>query len=156
MGKVIEKLAALPAVKQIAPHAEGHLVILADGREQVCATAHAARLFIQDTKATASRSAVPASGNDNCEGIVVPLVQEVRVPRYPGMRKAAERDGEDYTPRAIWDMPKGFQPNSAEGKDAFERGYDRKSHYYGESSAAKEFELAWDQAKRDAERKQAQ
>jgi hypothetical protein len=158
MGKVLEKLAKMPAVKSLSESADGISIVLTDGRESTVKTAHAARLFIQGTKATASRTtATPENGNDNGEGIVVPLVvPEIRVPRYPGMQRAAERDGEEYVVRPIWVVDKGFSPNSAEGADAFKRGYDRKSHYYGESSAAKEFEQAWDSAKRDADRKAAE
>jgi hypothetical protein len=152
MGKVLEKLAKLPAVKSLTEGSDGIAIVLLDGRETVVKTAHAARLFIQGDKPAATRTAVPSS-NDNGEGIVVPLIPEIRVPRYPGMAKAAMRDGDDYVAVPIWERNKGFSPNSAEGEDAFKRGYDRKSHYYGESSAAKEFELAWDAAKRDAEAK---
>jgi hypothetical protein len=138
-------------VKSLTEGADGIAIVLVDGRESVVKTAHAARLFIQGDKPAATR-AVPSS-NDNGTGIVVPIIPEIRVPRYPGMAKAAMRDGEDYVAVPIWERQKGFSPNSVEGDDAFKRGYDRKSHYYGESSAAKEFEQAWDAAKRDAEAK---
>lgn len=153
MGKVLEKLAKLPAVKSLNETSEGITIILTDGRESTVKTAHAARLFIQGGNTSTTRTSGDGE-NDNANIVAVkPLIEEIRVPKYPGMAKAAYRDGEDYTPIAIWDRPKGFQPNSAEGQDAFRRGYDRKSHYYGESSAAKEFEQAWDAAKRDAELK---
>lgn len=152
MGKVLEKLAKMPAVKSLNETSEGITIILTDGRESTVKTAHAARLFIQGDKPATHN----AADNDEPRLMSVPVVEEIRVPRYPGMAKAAFRDGEDYVPKAIWDLPKGFQPNTAEGQDAFRRGYDRKSHYYGESSAAKEFEQAWDAAKRDAELKKAQ
>ena len=147
MGKVLEKLAKLPAVKSLSEGTDGIAIVLVDGRESVVKTAHAARLFIQGTKAP-TKSASADGENDNANP--VPVVEEIRVPRYPGIRKAAELNGEDYVAVPIWDRDKSFSPNSAEGKDAFKRGFDRKSHYYGESSAAKEFEQAWDQAKRDA------
>jgi hypothetical protein len=146
MGKVLEKLAALPAVKSITDVEGGHMVVLADGREQLCATAHAARLFIKGTsdKARASRSAAPNDGEPSRPTTLE--VPEIRCAKYPGLPAEMRKP--------IWEHDKGFSPNSVEGADAFKRGFERKSHYRGESSAAKEFEAAWDSAKRDAERKE--
>ena len=147
MGKVLEKLSALPTVKFIQETDGGIKIMMVDGRDTTVATAHAARLFIQGDKAVTKRkSSIKGSGdNDNIDDSADGFVEDAVV-RYPGVLPE--------TRKPIWEHPSGFNPNEAEGKDAFLRGYAVNSHYYGESAAAKEFEAAWHRAAKNAEEKE--
>ena len=152
MGKVLEKLKALPIVKSIDDVKGQHMVVLNNGLEKLCNSAHEARLFIQEhtpkalSRATASRSSAPSTPTST-DGDAGPVVQnfvpEIRCAKYPGLP--------DEMRKPIWEWPKGFEITSLEGKDAYLRGFERKSHYRGESQSAKDFEVAWDSARREAE-----
>lgn len=151
MGKVLEKLKAQPIVKSIDDVDGGHMVVLNNGLEKLCKSAHEARLFISGhtpkalSRATASRSSTPNAPTSNDNATVVP-VAEVYVPpvaKYPGLPAEMRKP--------IWEFTKGTDITELEGKDAFLRGFDRKSHYRGDSQSAKDFESAWDRAKREAE-----
>lgn len=46
-------------------------------------------------------------------------------------------------PMAIYNLPKDWNANEAEGRQAFKDGRMVDSHRYGESSAASDFERGW-------------
>ncbi len=141
MGKVLQKLSAIPTVKSLTETDGKIQIVMVDGSETIVTTAHAARLFIQGSNSPAGASTPREPGsNDNATLVAV---EAPLPPKYPGISP------EDRKP--IWEHPKGYQPNIAEGADAFKRGYARNSHRKGESAGAKEFEGAWDHAKRAAE-----
>jgi hypothetical protein len=157
MGKVLEKLQALPAVKTLVQGKNGISITLSDGYAQpdgslevVVQTAHAARLWIQSAsngRDTARRSrkvkTMQVMGED---GQVVEQEVEAVVP-YPGIPK------EDRKP--IWEYPKGFNMTDIEARDAFRRGYAKNSHCAGATTYAKEFEQSWEAERRAAEARAA-
>ncbi len=59
-------------------------------------------------------------------------------------------------PTPLWLLPPGFNPNEAEGREAFEAGEPIDYNPYGESAAGKDWERGWKMAearskeKRDA------
>ena len=144
MGKVLEKLSALPTVKFIEQTDGGIKIVMRDDRETLVQTAHAARLFIQGDKPITKRksSSMGAGDNDNGDDSADGFVEEAVV-RYKGILS------EDRKP--IWELPTGYCANTAEGIDAFKRGFAVNSHPYGECAAAKDFEAAWHRAAKEAE-----
>ncbi len=148
MGKVFDKLKTLPAVKAIQDVGETALIILAEGYandgkvECNVSTAHAARLFIEGAsngKAPAARKRIVRIITEDGE-IVEQASEEIRVAKYPGVLP------EDCKPLAEW--PRHYDFNGHEGRDAFRRGFDLKSHYRGESLGGREFEAGWKQEQR--------
>ena len=59
-------------------------------------------------------------------------------------------------PKPIWEYPKGYNFNEAEGREAYAEGRAMDSHGWGDSSAAKEFEAGWRQAKAKDEKAKAE
>lgn len=153
MGKVLDKLQAMAAVKSLVQGSNGIVILLNDtykredgATETVVQTAHAARLWIQEASngRDAPRKARKVVQIATEDGEFIEQEIEDTVVRYPGIAK------EDCKP--IWELPKGWNPNDAEGRDAFRRGYARNSHPFGDlATAGKEFEAAWDQEKRKAD-----
>lgn len=142
MGKVLDKLSKLASVKSLTEAGGNIHVVLADGYanegkvETVVQTAHAARLFIQG----ASDGTTPARRQRQTrmtdDGEVLEEVPVRNVPRYPGLPEEMRRP--------LYEMHKGYSPTEAEGRDAFTRGFEKDSHGYGESAAARDFENSWE------------
>lgn len=149
MGKVLLKLAERAEVKTINKIDAGIKIVLEDGyaqedgaTETVVATAHAARLWIQ----SASNGTVKKTTR-TVDGQTVEVEVEPEVERYPGVLP------EERKP--IWDRPKNWNPSDFEGRDAYRRGYAKKSHHAGDSQAAKDFESGWEQERRLDEARKA-
>ena len=148
MGKVLQKLAERQEVKSLNKTGDEIKIVLADGYSQedgsvetVVTTAHAARMWIQ-----AASNGVKKTVRTSSTGETI-VDEGPQVEKYPGLPPEFRKP--------IWELPKNFSPNDAEGRDAYRRGYAKTSHYAGESSAAKEFESAWEQERRLDEARKA-
>lgn len=151
MGKVFDKLKALPAVKCIQDAGDTALIVLADGYandgkvECNVATAHAARIWIEGasngTTSTSRKRTVRVITEDGEE--IVQHIEEVKVAKWPGVT------AEEVATLPPFNERRDFDYNAFEGRCAFRRGFDIKSHYRGESLGGREFEAGWKQEQRN-------
>lgn len=156
MGKVIQKLQTSAAVATISDGGDAYVVVLAEGYasdgkvETRANSAHQVRLFVDaasnGSAPTRTPRVVKVVDNDSDVddgGIHEPIEPVRRVVAYPGLPLE--------TRKPIWEHPKGFSASEHEGRDAFQRGFDKDSHCAGKSVRARDFEEAWERARRVAE-----
>lgn len=142
MGKVLDRLAALPSVKTLNVGPDGISIVLADGYanegavETIVQTAHAARLWIQaasNGREGPKRKARPLTvATENGDLIQSPDMEMFTMKGYYGG---------PYLP--LQQRSKDFCASSFQGRYAYLNGFALKSHGWGQTSAGKNFEAAW-------------